>query len=533
MVLLLLRARSMSLAGPRFQGLSQSRTEPRASVADTRMSADAAPALAQREQSLSGSAVPFFSGLAADDPRDRLLLLSFHFPPSRTVGALRWQKLSVHAAELGWALDVVTLDPSCGEELDEVRLRDLPTTTRVFGVKQKKLLAERLLRSVLRLRNFLRRSISAPSGHLRAAIPATSPSGPRSDSLTPAEIRAIPRSLRELDRMYTAWLDHRAMSAWAADVARMATELADAQDYAAVITSGPPHMVHEAGRRVAAAKGLPFVMDLRDPWSLVQRLPEVLASPLWLRAARRFEEKAIRKASLVIANTEPHRLALQRLYPFASQRIITVGNGCDDEQTLVAPSRTAFVIAYAGSIYLDRDPRPLFRAVALVVRELCLTPAQLQLAFMGSGSFAGVALRRIAADEGIEEFLHVAPGGTRQQALEFMSHAAMLVSLPQDSDMAIPAKVFEYMQFRAWLLALAESHSATALLLEHSKADVVPPNDYLHLTEVIRQRYLQFADGEVPPRIGDDERFSRRRQARILLDALNAVVRSSRVASPA
>lgn len=514
----------MSLAGPQFQpSLSQFRTEPRAHPVGGRMPPDADPPLGGRKSNISGPAVPFFSGLAAEDPGSRLLLLSYHFPPSRTVGALRWQKLSIYAAEQGWALDVVTLDPSCGEELDLGRLRDLPASTRVFGVKQKKLIAERLLTSVLRLRNSIRRSISPRSGRLEAAAPATTPPRPRGDSLTPAQIRAIPRSFRELDRMYTAWLDHRAMSAWAADVTRIATDLAAAKDYAAVITCGPPHMVHEAGRRVAAARDLPFVMDMRDPWSLVQRLPEVLASPLWLRAARRFEEKAIREASLIIANTEPHRVALQHLYPFASDRIITVANGYDVEEMPVAPRRSAFVIAYAGTIYLDRDPRPLFRAVAGVVRDLGLSPAQLQLAFMGSDSFAGVALRKMAADEGLEGFIDVLPGGTRQQALEFLSHAAMLVSLPQDSDMAIPAKVFEYMQFRAWLLALAESHSATAQLLEHSKADVVSPNDCPTLTAVIRQRYLQYADGEAPPRVGDNTRFSRRCQARILLNAIDRV----------
>src|SRR5262249_5100160 len=38
---------------------------------------------------------------------DRLLLVSYHFPPDRAVGALRWRKFARYAAERGWALDVI------------------------------------------------------------------------------------------------------------------------------------------------------------------------------------------------------------------------------------------------------------------------------------------------------------------------------------------------------------------------------------------------------------------------------------------
>ena len=63
--------------------------------------------------------------------------------------------------------------------------------------------------------------------------------------------------------------------------------------YAILVTCGPPHMVHWAGQRVAAEAGIPFVMDLRDPWSLVERLADVFASPVWYGQARHFEQRAV------------------------------------------------------------------------------------------------------------------------------------------------------------------------------------------------------------------------------------------------
>ena len=67
----------------------------------------------------------------------------------------------------------------------------------------------------------------------------------------------------------------------------------------------------------------------------------------------------------------------------------------------------------------------------------------------------------------------------------------MLVVLPQDSDMAIPAKVFDYMRYDAWLLALADHGSAVEQLLRASQADVVAPDALETLSALLQVRYIQ------------------------------------------
>jgi hypothetical protein len=103
----------------------------------------------------------------------------------------------------------------------------------------------------------------------------------------------------------------------------------------------------------------------------------------------------------------------------------------------------------------------------------------------------------------------------------------VLVSLPQDSHMAIPSKVFEYMRYEAWLLALAEPASATAALLRDTAADVVRPGDMDALADVLRRRYLDFREGRRPARIASDPRFSRRAQAERLFAAIDGVLEAA------
>ena len=454
----------------------------------------------------------------AADAHARLLLISYHFPPDSAVGALRWQKLARYAAERGWGLDVITLHPAQLRHTDPGRLADLPTGVRVYGIplpkvgaEQVGLLAWRVYDGARRLKRWL-----APERATRLE--------PRRESLARSEIRWRPRGWRDIARAYFAWLDYAVTGRWARDAARCALKLYEPGVHRAVISCGPPHMAHEAGRLVGRATGLPFVMDLRDPWNLMQRIPEAVASPVWFRLAAWYERRAVGQAALIVANTDPLRNVMRGVYRSAASRIIAVPNGFDEEP--VPPSRPTrrFTVAYAGTIYFDRDPRTLFRAAARLIAERRLTPHDFGIELMGNvQSLDGVGIERIAEEERIAAFVRAFPPRPRREALEFLSRAAMLALLPQDSDMAIPAKIFDYMRFDAWLLVLAEHGSATEQLLRASGADVVAPNALDTLTALLHLRYIQHQRGERPVRLSVNEQYGRRAQADRLFGALEGI----------
>jgi hypothetical protein len=476
---------------------------------------------------------PYFGPSEVPAPSGpRLLLITRAFPPANSIGALRWQKLSAYVAERGWGLDVVTVDPSCLPFTDPSRLADLPTGTRAYGVPTTVPWLERVTRAVWKA---YRRFRPRPEQRTqRADAVAPNSRTETSESLSRAELQWTWRNPREFLRAYFAWLEYVRIGRWARDAAALALQVIEPGVHEAVISSGPPHMAHEAGRRVSRTTGLPFVMDMRDPWSVAPHLPEDVASPVWYRLAGRYERRAVSHAALVVANTDPLRLAMCDRYPEARDRLITVMNGCDADP--LPPSRHGkrFTIAYAGGIYIGRDPRPLFRAAARVIGELALEPTDFGIEFLGHVEHYGSTLvSDIAREEGVERFVTLEPPRPRKAALEFLARATMLVSLPQDGDMQLPAKIFEYLRFDAWVLALATHDSATGLLLRGSGADVVGPDDVDGIFRVLRDRYAQYRSGIRPRRIARDGRFSRRAQAERLLDAIEACTRGPRTAAPA
>ena len=455
----------------------------------------------------------------------RLLLITAAFPPDPRSGSLRWQKLSRYVAERGWGLDVITADPAEIEFPDTALVKELPPGIRAFGMRSSPPRVERFVHAAWQLyrgRSPLERAASSvtPMDEMRTpAMPA--PRNRRPESLGRSDIRWSLRSPRGLVRAFTSWVDYAQWRNWARDAAALAGELIESGVHEAIVTSGPPHMAHEAGRLAARASGLPLVMDMRDPWSFVERVPEHLASPVWLAFAKRFERRAVADATIIATNTEPFRRAMCDRYPNARARIMTVMNGCDEEAVPPSHHGRRFIIGYAGAIYLDRDPRPLFHAAARVVHDLNLTPADFGIEFIGHvESYGSSRVSDVAREEGLDGYVTIGSRLPHRAVMEFLARAAMLVSLPQNSDLAIPAKIFEYVQFDAWLLALATPESAVGLLLEGSGADVVAPEDVDGLTAVIRERVLQHRNGIRPTRISQDGRFSRRTQACRLLDAI-------------
>jgi len=330
----------------------------------------------------------------------------------------------------------------------------------------------------------------------------------------------------ELRRAYHARREFGRDGAWARAAERVGRRLLNGKSHRAIVTCGPPHMVHEAGRRLSRRFGIPHVMDMRDPWSEVERLPEASASRAWLRLASQYEARCVGSARWVVANTEPAAEALRTRYPVAKDRVITVMNGFDDEPLPEVSRDERFLLAYAGTVYLDRDPSPLFRASARVIRDLDLSPSQFGIEFMGTfQKIEGRGLDELADECGINGFVQGHPPGTRAEAMRFLAGASMLINLPQDSHLAIPSKVFEYVRFPAWVLALAEPESATAGVLTN-RADVVRPDDEEGMAGIIRERYEEYASGvrPVPPATSE---LSRTVQAERLAEALDLVERET------
>jgi glycosyltransferase involved in cell wall biosynthesis len=466
-----------------------------------------------------GPATPFFETPPNPGATRRMLLVFFYFAPSAEVGVLRWMSLAKFGAERGWAVDVVTLHPSFMGTLDSTRLTQLPPGVRLFGFSGEEPLWFRGLVGAWRRLNGRvgTNGGSGLGGHLDGSDLGR--------GLTAADAPAWRRAFRS--RMVFMLGDSLARRA-----TELGTALARSAPYDLVVSSGPPHAAHSAASAIAAQTGLPFVMDMRDPWSDDTAMPEELRSAAWQKIARAHEDRCVASAAAVVVTSEAHEALQVRKYPFLKTRVRTVMNGADVDPIPKSRLGNRFLVAFAGMIYLGRDPRVLFRAAARVARETGARPDQFAVEFMGDDACNGIPLATIAEEAGLVEHFKAHGFRPRREALDLLSQASVLVSLPLRTTMTLPAKLFEYMRFDAWLLALAEDESATAALLRGTGADVVEPDDEARIAEVLRARFDEFRAGRRPVAVNHDGRFDRAVQSGRMFALLEEVAAMRREGAP-
>lgn len=451
---------------------------------------------------------PFFETSPPGGGR-RLLLVSFHFPPDTNVGALRWEMMLQHAAKKDWSADVLLMDIAGVQAIDRSRLNNLPPGTRLFGVP----LPEQPLVVLLRLRQRLVRSSK------RKAAIAQELSG----EIDPSSDRGWHPLVERVKRDLLARSHYRQWRRWAARAARYGIALARSTKYECVISSGPPHMAHEAARQIAAATALPLITDFRDPWTSADIAPPSVDGTAWQTLSHRYERMALEASALIVSNTPSAARFTKAKYPELAHKIVTVMNGADAAPPAGTPS-PRFTITYAGSLYGGRYPQSLFRAVHRVVKRRGLKSEDLVVHFIGVDESEREPLLQMAAREGLESFFVCETWRPRSEAMALLDRSSVLVLLPQIHIHSIPAKLFEYVQRAVWVLVLTEPGTAVAELLEGTAAEVVLPGDVDAIAAALERELDEFKAGHRPMPLNSDGRFSRERQADVLFRELERVI---------
>jgi glycosyltransferase involved in cell wall biosynthesis len=442
----------------------------------------------------------------------RLLLVTYAFPPDATVGALRWEMMLRFAAQSGWTADVILMDPADSQDSDESRLAHLPTGLRLYGIP----LPDSRLDAIIQWRNLLRRP--------RRRTPAPSDLADVDTSNTADATAESGTRLQRMTHDLRAWKHYAKWQHWARDAAALGISLARNTDYACVVSSGPPHMAHDAARQIATAISRPLILDFRDPWTSDDVEPDDTRGRTWRTLSNRFERACIGAADLIMLNTESAERFMRSKYPAHAQRMITVMNGADSIPRPPAISAKPFVISYAGSLYGGRRPHALFRAVGQVVKRENLTTDDIRLEFMGIERSQRAPLQELARRENIEAYFTCETRRPRAEAQRLLDRSAMVVVLPQIHIHSVPAKVYEYVQRPVWVLVLSEPDTAVSEVLRDTSADIVMPDDVDGIAKIITQRLRELRSGGYPPILNADGRFSRERQAQLFLGALDRIV---------
>lgn len=358
-------------------------------------------------------------GAAVDTPARSVLMVAFHYPPwFGSSGYLRTLKFSRYLPEHGWRPVVLTAHPRAYPHTTGDQLQEIPATVsvqRTFALDARRDLA--LRGSSLRI----------------TALP---------DQWSSWWLSAVPAGLRLVRK-------HRPSVLW---------------------STYPIPTAHLIGLTLRRLTGIPWVADFRDSMTEDDYPPH----PATRRVYRWIERHTIEEASLIVFTAaSARRMYLDRYPDLPPSRCLVIANGYDEADFEGIPRPTAppgpstrpLRLLHSGLIYPEeRDPRPLFRALARLRREGQIGAQTLQVDLRAPG--ADTYHRRLITDLGVEGLVRILPALPYREALREASGVDALLILQSSScNHQIPAKAYEYLRLGKPILALTAAEGDTAALL--------------------------------------------------------------------
>jgi glycosyltransferase involved in cell wall biosynthesis len=348
-----------------------------------------------------------------------VLLLTYHFPPSSASGSFRLLGFARHLPRHGWRAAVVAPPGLPWEPTDAELSKRLPPETTVEHVPYR-------------------------PGRLAS--------------------RLAP------------------FACWLPAAARACRKVIEVHRPEAVLTSGPPHLIHGLGLWAKRRFGLPWVADFRDPWFPEGRLER--GSDLASRWVDTQERAVMRAADAVVANAPGACRALREAYPALREKFVTLPNGYDREDFAALapvprrPAGAPLRVVHTGAIYVGRDPRPVLDAVHLLDVAGQLPDAE--VAFYGPPPEGGLDLAAEAAARGLSGRVEVGGQVPYDRALREMAGADVLLLMDTPGrTVGVPAKLYEYIGAGRPVLALGEAGGDLADVLGRGGVPhrIVPPGD--------------------------------------------------------
>lgn len=378
-------------------------------------------------------------------PASTVLIISFAFHPSNEIGARRVTALARYLADRGIHVVVVS---AFGYQPVAPGAEVLPGVTAVPIRRPRRLWLDLLVK----LKRWL-----TPEGEEELTDHLNLPAA----GVEPAGVRAsLKARLRERYFRVIYFIDH--FKKWSWHAARAAIRAGREHRATLVLASSPPHSTLLAGAWAARRLGVPFVADMRDPWTDVLAHPD---RPIELRLLRALEGWVMRQAAAVTSTSATAAALLVERDPTLASRIHVIRNGYDGD--IAAPrvhTGGRLAILFAGALYYRRSPYPLLAALERLLSRPDVDPSRVQLTFMGDkvGSFSQRSLTRWLQGRRCASVVRILPPQAAAALAQEVAHATVLLNLAQQQPLQVPAKTFEHLASGREILLICEADCETA-----------------------------------------------------------------------
>ena len=376
---------------------------------------------------------------AESSARRTVLMVSYSYAPMGSPGALRVSKFAKYLPENGWNPVVVTTRAGYCKADGLHGDVDLPGVT------------------VVRSYDFggVKRSLAAPS-HSNAK-----------------------GAKQTLTRAFKALMIPDRDISWYPFGVSTALRAAREHRVDAVYSTSPNVTNHLVAGRVARRYGLPWIVDIRDLWTIDHYYAR---TGLRKRIEQRMERRILREAAKIVIVSEGMRDQLIAAFPHLAEKTSVIRNGFDpDDCPSQPPSIPAlpFRLTYAGMFYGGRrNIEGLLSALQTLKQRGVVNADNFRFDVVG---LPEPYVTDNVAKYGVGDLVHMVGYLPAKETLSYLagSHATLVITYSDEASRGnMPTKVYEYLGLGRPILALTpEDYELAAFVRSYNTGSVIHPAD--------------------------------------------------------
>jgi len=368
---------------------------------------------------------------------NKVLIVTYYWPPSGGAGVQRWLKFSKYLPEFGWEPIILTVDPeSAAYPVTDFSLKeDLPSSIKVYSTP------------AINYFGIYKKDISKiPSAGFANSI----------DNTLKGKLLRFIRGNFFLPDPRKGWNKY---------AFKKACELIETKGIKNIITTSPPHSTQLVGLKIKKKyPALNWIADLRDPWTDIYYYKQFYPTFFSKLIDLGYEESVLRKADKIITvGASLKNLFSAKVKGIESKtEVITNGYDKDDFSGMIAETPSKFTITYVGTLS-DIYPVDGFLNALYSFKE---KGNEFILRFIGTVSQKQKDLIQSKTGASIVEFI---PYVDHTEAIKYMLNTSVLLLIipdHQSNKSIITGKLFEYLASGKPIVCLGPADGDAAVIIE-------------------------------------------------------------------
>jgi len=346
---------------------------------------------------------------------DKVLIITYYWPPSGGAGVQRWLKFSKYLLEFGWEPIILTVDSEyAAYPVTDFSLKeDLPSSVKVYSTPAT---------------NYF--SIYKKD---KSKIPSAGFANNVDNTLKGKILRFIRGNFFLPDPR----------KGWNKYAFKKACELIETEEIRYIITTSPPHSTQLIGLKIK--KKYPYmrwIADLRDPWTDIYYYKQFYPTFISKRIDLRMEKSVLKKADKIITVGASLKTLFSSKVEGIENKTEVIPNGFDEDDfdNLKTSIPGVFTISYMGTLS-DAYPIDRFLDALQVFKK---RGNDFILRFIGTVSSKQKDIILAKTSNSVVDFI---PYVDHVAALKYMLNTTVLLLIIPDhhsNKSIITGKLFEY-----------------------------------------------------------------------------------------